>query len=337
MFKSLFSSLFVISVIQNNQTIHWSRCSPVSHILWQAPQGTWLSSRDGVEAPRHPSPKPRGAAAAACGDTGRECLETEGGGGRGREGRRGQAQGKTSRLKSRLDASAFCQQSHIHRNLLPCWQLLLVREVDVVPAPRCRCSSCLGRSTQIPHPRKSCPARVDKLLTAAWGMEQKAGGLDIWQALDVCLVSRGCLLCSPREHPRAKDRMFQPVLEWEWGGASRWAVSVRRWVLGCCAWRDGLEPGTHNTGMCWAVFLEKRAWCPCRSAFFCGSAFPKLQTVQPLLCGGYNLPTPLLTSLGDTSPSCWEGTWVTIHKDPSSLKRRRSVYQSWKITVWRRC
>lgn len=120
----------------------------------------------------------------------RECLEAGGGGrgrGRGREGRRGRVQGKTSRLKTQTHRCisilpAICT----HRNFLLCWQFLLVREVDVVPAPRCRCSSCLGRSTQILHPRESCPARVDKLLPAAWRMEQKAGELDIWQAFHVC-------------------------------------------------------------------------------------------------------------------------------------------------------
>lgn len=66
---------------------------------------------------------------------GRECLEAEGGGGRGREGRRGRVQGRTSRLKSQdTDASAFCQQSRAHRNLLPCWQLLLVMEVGCSPS-----------------------------------------------------------------------------------------------------------------------------------------------------------------------------------------------------------
>lgn len=299
--------------------------------------GTWLSSRDGVEAPTHPSPKPRGAAAAARGDTGKGMPRNRRRRGKGKGGKKGTGSGKDKQVEeSNTVASAFCQQYCIHRNLLPCWQLLLVREVAVVPAPRCRCSSCLGRSSQIPHPRKSCPARVDKLLTAAWGMEQKAGGLDTWQALDVylgCLEDVCCALLGSILVPRT--RCSSQCWD-EWGGASRWAASVR-WVLGCCAWRDGLEPGTHNTGMCWAVFLEKRAWCPCRSTSFCGSAFLKLQTVQPLLCGGYNLPTPLLTSLKDACLSCWEGTWVTIQKDPSSLKRSRSVYQSWKITVWRRC
>lgn len=108
--------------------------------------------------------------------------------------------------------------------------------------------------------------------------------------------------------PRAKYRMFQPVLGRERGGASRWAASARREVIGGCAWRDGLEPGMSDTGLCWAAFLEKTAWCPCRSASFRGSGFLKLQTVELLLCGGYNLPTPILTSLRDTRPSCSEGT-----------------------------
>lgn len=138
MFKSLFSSLFVISVIRNNQTICRSRCSAVSLVLWQAPRG------GGCWGGAH-APEPRGAAlllhepwqaaAPGTGDPGKGGPEAEGGGGRGREGRRGRVQGRTSRLKSQdTDASAFCQQSRARRNLLPCWQLLLVMEVGCSPS-----------------------------------------------------------------------------------------------------------------------------------------------------------------------------------------------------------
>lgn len=130
-------------------------------------------------------------------------------------------------------------------------------------------------------------------------------------------VSRGCLLCCPGEHlvpSTGCSSQCWDVSEEEPAGGLR----VRE-VLGGCAWRDGLEPGMSDTGLCWAAFLEKTAWCPCRSASFRGSGFLKLQTMELLLCGSYNLPTPILTSLRDTRPSCSEGTWVTIQEDSSSL------------------
>lgn len=150
-------------------------------------------------------------------------------------------------------------------------------------------------------------------------------------------VSRGCLLCCPGEHPRARYRMFQPVLdvseEEPAGGLWMWGDKCWNAVPGEMGWSQA-----HATQGC-----VGQCFCPCRSTSFRGSGFLKLQAVELLLCDGYNLPTAILTSLKDTHPSCSEGTWVTIQKDSSSLppldpsKRKRSVYQSWKITVWRRC
>lgn len=48
----------------------------------------------------------------------------------------------------------------------------------------------------------------------------------------------------------------------ERGGASRWAVSERRKVLGCCAWRDGLEPGTATRGCGGRCFWRKEPGVP---------------------------------------------------------------------------
>lgn len=111
MFKSLFSSLFVTSVIRSNQTIYWSRCCPVSHVLVAAASprpALGCARRDDAEAPTHRSSAVLPGCTCLAGGSskdvevqGRECLKAEGGGrGGGRKGRRRRVQGRTSRLKS---------------------------------------------------------------------------------------------------------------------------------------------------------------------------------------------------------------------------------------------
>lgn len=215
----------------------------------------------------------------------------------GERGKKGASSGKDERVRgvNHTDASAFCQRSCTRRNLLPCWQQLSfcwLGKQDMVPAPRCRCLSCLGRSARMPQPRGRCPAWVDKLQAAAWFCEgdgaksRRTGHMARFSFLPVSLEDVSCAALSQgapscQIHDVLEE---QPTLGCERGRASRWAVGARRQMPGCCAWRDGLEPGTLDTGMCWAVFLEERGRWPCRSAPFSGSGLLKLQAADLSLC-----------------------------------------------------
>lgn len=119
---------------------------------WQPPRGRRLAALGGMMQRHRSSAVLPGCTCLAGGSSedveiqGRECLKAEGGGERGREGRRRRVQGRTSRLKSQaqrcssiLPAISYTQKPPPLLAALAGWGSRMW-----VPASRCRCSPALA-------------------------------------------------------------------------------------------------------------------------------------------------------------------------------------------------
>lgn len=96
-------------MIRSNQTIYWSRCCPVSHVLVVAASprpAPGCTLRDDAEAPTHRSSAVLPGCTCLAGGSskdveiqGRECLKAEGGGGRGKGRKKETDSGKDEQVK----------------------------------------------------------------------------------------------------------------------------------------------------------------------------------------------------------------------------------------------